>query len=102
MTVLRTFGDSALARVALIGADPRDDEDLRLRKALLAPGQIQVTRATYELLRDDFVLERRGTVSVKGKGEMETWYLVEARDGKISGKIANEQPNGLLDPATAA
>jgi adenylate cyclase len=70
------------------------------------PGQIQVTRATYELLRDDFVLERRGTVSVKGKGEMETWYLVEARDGTISGKIANkqlnEQANGQLDPATAA
>ena len=58
------------------------------------PGQIQVTRATYELLRDDFVLEPRGTVSVKGKGEMETWYLVEARNGKI----ATEQ----RDSATAA
>jgi adenylate cyclase len=70
------------------------------------PGQIQVTRATYELLRDDFVLERRGTVSVKGKGEMETWYLVEPRDGTVSGKIGNTQPNeqsnGQLDPATAA
>jgi adenylate cyclase len=70
------------------------------------PGQIQVTRATYELLRDDFVLERRGTVSVKGKGEMETWYLVEPRDGTVSGKIGNAQPNeqsnGQLDPATAA
>ena len=70
------------------------------------PGQIQVTRATYELLRDDFVLERRGTVSVKGKGEMETWYLVEARDGTILGKVAseqpNERPNEQLDPATAA
>jgi guanylate cyclase len=66
------------------------------------PGQIQVTRATYELLRDDFVLERRGTVSVKGKGEMETWYLIEARDGKVSAKIANEQSSAQLDPATAA
>jgi class 3 adenylate cyclase len=43
------------------------------------PGQIQVTRATYELLKDDFVLERRGTVDVKGKGEIETWYLVGRR-----------------------
>jgi adenylate cyclase len=66
------------------------------------PGQIQVTRATYELLRDAFVLERRGTVSVKGKGEMETWYLVEARDGTILGNVASEQPNEQLDPATAA
>jgi adenylate cyclase len=40
------------------------------------PGQIQITRDTYELLKDDFVCEPRGTIQVKGKGEMETWYLV--------------------------
>jgi adenylate cyclase len=40
------------------------------------PGRIQVTRATYELLRDEFALEPRGTVSIKGKGKLETWYLV--------------------------
>jgi adenylate cyclase len=43
------------------------------------PGEIQITRATYELLRDAFVCEPRGTIQVKGKGEMETWYLVGAR-----------------------
>ena len=43
------------------------------------PGQIQVTRATYELLRDDFDLEPRGTVPIKGKGDVETWYLVGRR-----------------------
>ena len=41
-----------------------------------APGRIQVTRPTYELLRDEFELESRGTVPIKGKGEVETWYLV--------------------------
>lgn len=40
------------------------------------PGRIQVTRSTYELLRDEFVCEPRGLVPVKGKGEMETWYLL--------------------------
>jgi guanylate cyclase len=40
------------------------------------PGRIQVTRATYELLKDTFRFEHRGTVDVKGKGEMETWYLL--------------------------
>ena len=40
------------------------------------PGQIQVARGTYELLKDDFVLEPRGSVAIKGKGEIETWYLV--------------------------
>jgi guanylate cyclase len=44
------------------------------------PGKIQITRATYELIRDEFECEPRGTVVVKGKGEMETWYLVGARN----------------------
>jgi class 3 adenylate cyclase len=43
------------------------------------PGRIQVTRSTYELLKDEFVLEPRGTIEVRGKGEMETWYLVGVR-----------------------
>ena len=32
---LRTRVDHVTARLALVGADPRDDEDLRARKALL-------------------------------------------------------------------
>ena len=39
------------------------------------PGHIQITRETYELLKDEFVCRPRGTIAVKGKGEMETWYL---------------------------
>jgi guanylate cyclase len=39
------------------------------------PGEIQITRATYELVKDEFDCRPRGTISVKGKGEMETWYL---------------------------
>jgi len=46
-----------------------------------APGRIQITRATYELLGDEFECERRGTVEVKGKGRLETWYLVRRRAG---------------------
>ncbi|MFL5677815.1 MAG: adenylate/guanylate cyclase domain-containing protein, partial [Chloroflexota bacterium] len=40
------------------------------------PGRIQVTRATRDLLADEFDLEPRGTIPIKGKGEIETWYLV--------------------------
>jgi len=43
------------------------------------PGKIQVTQATYDLLRDEFELEPRGTVPIKGKGNVETWYLVGIR-----------------------
>ncbi|HXG26629.1 MAG TPA: adenylate/guanylate cyclase domain-containing protein [Candidatus Binatia bacterium] len=44
-----------------------------------SPNRIQVTRPTYELLRDEFELEPRGTIEVKGKGPMETWYVVGRR-----------------------
>ena len=43
------------------------------------PGHIQITRATYGLLKDEFRCEARGTVSIKGKGDMETWYLLGPR-----------------------
>ena len=42
-------------------------------------GRIQITRATYELLADEFQCEPRGTITVKGKGEMEAWYLLGHR-----------------------
>jgi guanylate cyclase len=43
------------------------------------PGRIQITRATYELLGDDFICELRGSIPVKGKGDVETWYLTGRR-----------------------
>ncbi|OBI50965.1 adenylate cyclase [Mycobacterium kyorinense] len=38
-------------------------------------GRIQVPDAVYQRLKNDFVLEERGEVEVKGKGVMRTWYL---------------------------
>jgi adenylate cyclase len=42
-------------------------------------GCIQITRATYELIKDDYLCEPKGTVSIKGKGEMDVWYVISAR-----------------------
>src|SRR5206468_3558605 len=39
-------------------------------------GRIQITRATKELLGNEFACEPRGTIAVKGKGDVEAWYLV--------------------------
>lgn len=39
------------------------------------PGQIQVTRAVYARLKDNYEFESRGMVQVKGKGEIEAWLL---------------------------
>lgn len=46
------------------------------------PGKIQITQETYQLIKEDFICEPRGKVIVKGKGEMETWYLVGMRNGQ--------------------
>ena len=43
------------------------------------PGKIQITPATYEMVKDEFVCAPRGTIDVKGKGEMETWFLEGVR-----------------------
>jgi adenylate cyclase len=42
-------------------------------------GTIQITRTTYELIKDEFACEPRGTVNIKGKGEMEVWLVSSAR-----------------------
>ncbi|CAD5945019.1 Adenylate cyclase [Planktothrix tepida] len=40
------------------------------------PGRIQVTEATYERIKDQYNFEKRGKISIKGKGEMTTYWLV--------------------------
>ena len=39
------------------------------------PGKIHISAATHEQVADRFVCERRGTIDVKGKGVMETWFI---------------------------
>jgi adenylate cyclase len=43
-------------------------------------GGIQITEATYALIKDAFVCEPKGTITVKGKGEMHTWRVISAVD----------------------
>jgi class 3 adenylate cyclase len=40
------------------------------------PGRIHVSRAVYERLKGAFSFEERGAITVKGKGELETWFLL--------------------------
>jgi guanylate cyclase len=60
------------------------------------PGEIQITRETYELLKEEFVCRRRGTILVKGKGQLETWYLVGSRsdDRRSEGGVHPERREG--------
>ena len=49
------------------------------------PGNIQISENTYEQIKDQFkdkfknkyVLESRGLVEIKGKGEMQTYLVIK-------------------------
>ena len=58
-------------------------------------GRIQLPDAMYARLKDEFVLQERGRIDVKGKGPMRTWYLI--------GRKTTEEPTELLaeEPRTA-
>lgn len=40
---------------------------------------IQIAERTNELIKGDFITEPRGTIEIKGKGEMKTWFLISRR-----------------------
>lgn len=42
-------------------------------------GAIQITKSTYDLIKEDFVCEPQAKVNVKGKGETEVWHLKGSR-----------------------
>ena len=44
-------------------------------------GAIQVTEAVRDRLQDRYALEPRGSVDIKGRGEMRTWWLVGSAAG---------------------
>jgi adenylate cyclase len=44
------------------------------------PGRVQVTTQTYTLLKEEFDLEPRGAIQIRGKGEMETWFVVGKKE----------------------
>jgi class 3 adenylate cyclase len=40
------------------------------------PGKIHVSVSTYNLIKDSFFLEKRGEITIKGKGNMNTYFLL--------------------------
>ncbi|MCV7090080.1 adenylate/guanylate cyclase domain-containing protein [Mycobacterium interjectum] len=55
-------------------------------------GRIQVPEELYERLKDEFVLQERGRVDVKGKGPMRTWYLIGRKATEQSTDLHSEEP----------
>jgi adenylate cyclase len=47
-------------------------------------GKIQVASETWKLLGDGFVLEKRGVIDVRGKGPVQTWFLIGRKPVKLN------------------
>jgi adenylate cyclase len=55
-------------------------------------GRIQVPEDVYLRLKDEFVLQERGHIEVKGKGIMRTWYLVGRKAAEVSTDLLADEP----------
>jgi PAS domain S-box-containing protein len=53
-------------------------------------GGIQVTQATYDLLKDQYSFWHRGKIFVKGRGEMDTYMLLDKKAHLPSSEILEE------------
>jgi len=55
-------------------------------------GTVQITRATYDLVRDEFDCESRGTINVKGSEATEVWRVIAGKAGR---RAADAGKSGL-------
>ena len=46
-------------------------------------GKIQITRETYELVKDEFECKYIGKIEVKGKGKMDVWHLLAKKEERM-------------------
>ena len=49
-------------------------------------GKVNISQATYELLKSDpdFAFESRGKIAAKGKGEMEMWFVTKMKGHNVA------------------
>lgn len=55
-------------------------------------GRIQVPEAMHARLSAEFVLQERGSIDVKGKGPMRTWYLIGRKATEASTDVLAGKP----------
>jgi len=43
------------------------------------PGQVNISRDTYELIKDDFDCEYRGEIEIKNRGKIDMYFVVSEK-----------------------
>ncbi len=69
-----------------------------------AAGRVNVSRATYDLIKDYFECEYRGRLVAKNKGEIEMYFVNRLKpefSADADGLIANEKLGTIFGPALA-
>jgi guanylate cyclase len=51
------------------------------------PGRIQITEATYLLIRDEYACDPRGPLEVKSKGALNVWWLAGRASPRARGRV---------------
>lgn len=44
------------------------------------PGKVHVSEAVYQKLKNTYIFQERGTIEIKGKGQMSTFFLIGKQD----------------------
>lgn len=47
-------------------------------------GRLQITASTYELIKNDFICEPKGSIMVKGKGVMPVWHVLAEKASYVT------------------
>ena len=50
-------------------------------------GRVHVSSSTYALIKENFDCAARGNIVIKGKGEMETWFILHRKSKEKSGHL---------------
>ncbi|MGB3492536.1 MAG: adenylate/guanylate cyclase domain-containing protein [Elainellaceae cyanobacterium] len=56
------------------------------------PGSIQVTEATYHRLKEHYYFEKRGTIPIRGRGNMTTYWLLGKKDDQNQISCQSDRP----------
>lgn len=54
-------------------------------------GKLQITASTYELIKNDFICEPKGSIIVKGKGVMPIWHVLAEKKSYSLGLQSAEE-----------